>query len=71
MNEKIEITERMKIGVIIDAKGNEAREIIKGYFLDPSKRLPWGSKKMTLKKAAKKSGKDYKLLAALFAVNKL
>jgi hypothetical protein len=71
MDEKIEITEKMTIGVTISAKGPEAREIIKGYFFDLSKKLPWGSRKMTLKKAATKSGKDYKLLAALYAINKL
>ncbi|MFA4817276.1 MAG: hypothetical protein WC608_00960 [Parcubacteria group bacterium] len=70
VEELLELGE-MKIGAIIDTKGLEAREIIKGYFFDSSQKLPWGSKKMTLKKAAKKSGKDYKLPGPLHAINRL
>ena len=71
MDEKIEITERMKIGKIICIKGLEAREIIKGYFFDSSRRLPRGARMMTIKKAAIKSGKDYKLPGSLYAINRL
>lgn len=71
MSRKIEITEKMKIGKIISAKGEKAEEIIKDYFFDESENLPRGVKKMTLEKAAKKSAREYKLLAVLQAINKL
>lgn len=70
MRSKIAITEKMKIRKIVILKGEKAEEIIKSYFFD-FKELPSSAGKMTLEEAANKSGKDYKLMAVLYAVNRL
>ncbi|MCX6766140.1 MAG: hypothetical protein NT136_04245 [Candidatus Moranbacteria bacterium] len=64
------ITKNMKIGEIIAFKDERAKKIIEDYFFD-FKNLPLYAKKITLEEAARKSGKDYKILAVLRAINNL
>lgn len=70
MSDKIVIAKEMEIGEIIALKGRKAEKIIEDYFFDFKKLSP-RDKMITLEKAARKSGKDYKLLAVLRAVNDL
>lgn len=70
MSGKIKITEEVEIGEIIALKGERAEKIIQNYFFD-SKKLSVYDRRLTLKKAARKSGKDYKLLGILTAINVL
>ncbi len=69
MTEKI-ITKNIKIREIITLKGERAKKIIESYFFD-FKNLPLHAEKITLEEAANESGRDYKLMAVLYAVNKL
>ncbi len=70
MTEKTEITTNTEIGKIIALKGERAKKIIESYFFD-FKELPLHARKITLEEATNKSGKDYKLMAVLYAVNRL
>jgi hypothetical protein len=60
----------MTIEEIITLKGEKAEEIIGDYFFDFEK-INSDGKKLSLREAARKSGKDYKLLAVLWAINRL
>lgn len=70
MRKKIVITGDVQIGEIINIKGRGVEKVIRDFFFD-SNELTFRDKMMTLKKAAKKSGKEYKLLAVLQAINKM